>query len=161
MTLKHLDLSEKLQQKQRQSQLKSVYWLGGTSLLVLVFICFLALGLPWHWQLFFHWLLRRGDVTSIPVHLYPEIRELCQQSNKNGQVNGYHSSPEIAYGLGRFKCRRSPTAKNWEISDKYGFAEVSEAAAGTQIAELLVAVMGTDYFYEIRGTIPLENPPNN
>ncbi|EAZ89505.1 hypothetical protein [Crocosphaera chwakensis] len=56
--------------------------------------------------------------------------------------------------MGRFECRRSPRLGQWEISDQYGFAEVEEAAAGTQIAEILVALVGTDYFYEIKGTIP-------
>ena len=129
--------------------------------MMLVTFSLLALGLPWHWQLFLNWLVRGGDVTSIPVHLYPEIRELCQAKDSNGQVNGYQSSPEIAYGLGRFECRSLGNSRDWEISDKYGFAQVSEAAAGTQIAEVLVALVGTDYFYEIRGTIPEEKLSSN
>ncbi|MEL4896228.1 hypothetical protein [Crocosphaera sp. Alani8] len=71
-------------------------------------------------------------------------------------MDGYQGTAEIAYGLGKFKCRRSSRLGHWEISDKYGFAEISEAAAGTQVAEMLVALVGTDYFYEIKGIIPIQ-----
>ena len=154
MTLKRLNLSQKLQRKQRQRWLKPLYWFGGVVILAWLTLSVLRWGVPWHWQLSFHWLMRGGDVNSIPVHLHSEIRELCHQSQFNSQVNGYQGTPEIAYGLGRFQCRRSRSSDHWEISDQYGFAEVSEAAAGTQIAEILVAVVGTDYFYEIRAAIP-------
>lgn len=154
MTIKPLNLREKLQRKQRQRWLKPLYYLGGGIFVVWLTLSVLRSGVPWHWQLFFHWLIRGGDVNSIPVHLHSEIRQLCQQSQFNGQVNGYQGTPEIAYGLGRFECRRSSRLGHWEISDQYGFAEISEAAAGTQMAEILVALVGTDYFYEIKGTIP-------
>ena len=154
MTLKRLNLSQKLQRKQRQRWLKPLYWLSGGMIVVWLTLSVQRLGVPWHWQLFFHWLVRGEDINSIPVHLHSEIRELCQQSKFNGQVDGYQGTPEIAYGLGRFECRRSTRLGHWEISDQYGFAKISEAAAGTQIAEMLVALVGTDYFYEIKGTIP-------
>lgn len=156
MKPKLLNLSDQLQYKQRHRRRKSFYWLGGTFLLILVIASFLSLGLPWHWQLFLHWLFRQGHVTEIPVHLHPEIRELCRQSNPNGQVNGYQASSEIAYGLGRFDCRSSGFLESWIISDRYGFDQISESAAGTQLAEVLVAIVGTDYFYQIRGTVPLK-----
>ncbi|EAZ89042.1 hypothetical protein [Crocosphaera chwakensis] len=154
MTLKPLNLSEKLQRKQKQRWLKPLYWLGGGMIAVCLILSALQWGVPWHWQLFFHWLVRGEDINSIPVNLHSEIREFCQQSQSNGQVDGYKGSPEIAYGLGKFKCRRSSRLDQWEISDQYGFAKVEEAAAGTQMAEILVALVGTDYFYEIKGTIP-------
>ncbi len=161
MKIKQLNLSEKLQRKQRQRWHQPVYGLGGLSLLVLVIVSLLLWGLPRHGQLFFHWLVRGGDVTQIPVHLHSEIRELCSQAGPNGQVNSYQSHPEIANGLGQFECRRSLSSESWEISDQYGFAKVSEAAAGTQLAEVLVALVGTNYFYQIKGTVPLKKSSTN
>ncbi len=58
MTLKPLNLSEKLQRKQRQRWLKPLYWLGGGMIAVWLILSALQWGVPWHWQLFFHWLVR-------------------------------------------------------------------------------------------------------
>ena len=137
-----------------------MYWVGGVLGAVVLgwgIINLISLAIPWHWTLFFHWLVRGGEIKEIPTHLYPEIRELCSRAGPNGQVNGYGSKGEIAHGLGQFQCRRKENSQEWEITDRYGFSEISEAAAGTQIAEILVAVVGTDYFYKIEATIPAQN----
>jgi hypothetical protein len=71
-------------------------------------------------------------------------------------VSGYGASSEIAYGLGKFECWRSPSGKSWLIRDRYGFSRPGEAAAATPLAELLVALWGTAYSYKIESTIPVE-----
>jgi hypothetical protein len=154
------DLASHLQAKQRQPLLNLGWFTIGGVLLVTGVLALLVLGLPWHWQLFGRWLLRQGSLTEIPSHLYPELNSLCQAAPASGEIDSKYASPEIAYGLGRFKCLRSPHGPYWVIEDFYGFNSPSEAAAGSQLSELLVALMGTDYFYEIKAYIPIQKQVN-
>lgn len=150
------DLASRLQARQRQPLLNLALFAIGGVLLAGGVLALLAVGLPWHWQLFGRWLLRQGPLTEIPPHLYPELSALCQAAAPSGLVNAENASPEIAYGLGKFQCRRSPYGLYWLIEERYGFNNPSEAAAGSQLSELLVALLGTDYFYEIKASIPVK-----
>lgn len=165
------DLSEQLQRLEQRKYPKlkefgivlrglllSSRWIWGTSLVVGGIFLWLNLSqFPWHWQLFVHWLKKEGDITEIPFKLHEELRELCQHANTEGIVNGYLASTEIAYSLGNFECQYSRFDSAWIIKDTYGFERPEEAAGGTQVAELLVELWGTEYSYEIRAIIPVND----
>ncbi|PSF39123.1 hypothetical protein C7H19_03215 [Aphanothece hegewaldii CCALA 016] len=110
--------------------------------------------LPWHWQLFFRWLVRGGDVNTIPTSLAQELNNLCQTANRSHHVNGYNGSKAIAYSLGKFECKLSRDQKFWLIYDIYGFDSTKEAMKGTPIAVLMIKLAGQDYTYKIKASIP-------
>lgn len=148
------DLVHHLQKTRRQNTLKVILW---PSIVILsIGLVFYGLThLPWHWQLFIRWLIRGGDVTYIPERFSKELSTLCYTGSPNGKVDGYQGSLEIAYALGSFQCKRSSDRGYWIIEDTYTFARSEEASGGTQLAVLLVAVVGTDYSYKIEGIIPV------
>ncbi len=165
----NIDLSSRLQALESQKYPQLAEWQGKGQVafkqslkLALIIGLILIIGkglfsivsLPWHWQLFSHWLQRKGELQEIPVSLYQELNRLCLNADKNGQVDGYNASREVAYGLGHFQCLPTQDNKGWVIRDKYAFNDSAEALAGTQLAEFLINVWGSDYTYDIRATIP-------
>lgn len=169
----NIDLSSRLQalESQKYPQLmdwqaksKAIFWKSFKIICLVGLVAIIGRGVmsnisfPWHWQLFGHWLLRKGELREIPVTLHQELNQLCFNADHNGQVDGYQGSREIAYGLGRFQCLPTPDDQGWIIRDRYAFDNTDEALAGTLLAESLILLWGKDYAYDIRITIPKIRP---
>jgi hypothetical protein len=143
-----------------QTGAKKMLWttgkwiLGVGTLTAIGTALYLYFGVSWHTRLFSHWLLRQGDIQEVPITLHQELDQLCRAADATGQVNGYEGSTEIAYGLGHFQCLASEDGYFWTIRDTYGFDDSTEALAGTQLAEFLINLVGSDYTYEIEARIP-------
>ncbi|MGK7933362.1 MAG: hypothetical protein AB4041_18280 [Microcystaceae cyanobacterium] len=167
-----VDLSSRLQSLEGQAYPKLQAWqIGGQKLLGMTakwllglgimgcvgMIIYSTVGVPWHIKLFGSWLLKKKEISYIPAHLHEELDQLCKTADRNGQVDGYQGSDEIAYGLGRFQCLNSEDKQSWIVKDTYGFDDVNEALAGSQLAEFLVVLWGKDYTYEIKAIIPKKN----
>lgn len=148
------DISSVLQKKQKQKIFKPLQWILWLSLLIGLIYGSFQFALPWHWQLFFRWLVRGGEVKTIPTSLHQELNNLCKTANRSNHVNGYQGSPAISYSLGKFECRISRDQEYWIIHDIYGFDSTKEAMKGSIFAVLLIKVAGQDYTYEINALIP-------
>lgn len=150
----NLDLSSILKKKHKQRVSFVWQWTIILGLFVGLIYAGFQMTLPWHWQLFFHWLRRGGNIYAIPTHLESEINILCQTADRSYHVNGYQGSSEIAYSLGKFECRPSSDQKYWLIRDVYGFNSTTEAMKGSPIAVLLIKLVGQNYTYQINASFP-------
>lgn len=149
-----LNLSSILLKKQKQTVFKPFKWTIVLGLFVGLIYAYFQFALPWHWQLFLRWLVRGGDVNTVPTSLYQELNNLCQTANRSNHVNGYNGSLEIAYSLGKFECRLSSDQQYWLIYEVYGFDSTREAMKGTPIAFLLIKLAGQNYTYQINAIVP-------
>lgn len=149
-----LDISSILQKKQKQKIVKPLQWTLILGLLAILIYAGFQFALPWHWQLFFRWLTRGGEVKTIPKSLHQELNNLCKTASRSNYVNSYQGSLEISYSLGKFECRTSRDQEHWIIYDTYGFDSTREAMKGSIIAVLLIKVAGQDYTYQINASIP-------
>jgi hypothetical protein len=147
------DISSILQKKQKQKNVKPLQGTIIIGLLIGLIYAGFSFALPWHWQLFLRWLVRGGEVKTIPTSLHQELNNLCKTANRSNYVNGYNGSKAIAYSLGKFECRLSRDQAHWVIHDLYGFDSTREAMKGSLIAVLLIKVVGQDYTYQINASI--------
>lgn len=149
-----INLSSILQKKQKQQVFKPLKWTIILGLFAGLIYTGFQFAVPWHWQLFLRWLVRGGDVNTVPTSLSQELNNLCQTANRSNHVNGYNGSIEIAYSLGKFECRLSRDQQYWLIHDVYGFDSTREAMKGTPIAFLLIKLAGQSYTYQINAIVP-------
>lgn len=150
-----VDIASILQKRKKQRLSKFLLqWTLFVGLLASLIYGGFQFALPWHWQLFFRWLVRGGDVRTIPSSVQRELSILCYTAARNGHVDGYQASPQISYSLGMFQCLPSKYEDSWIIHDIYGFDSTREAMKGTPIAAILIKLVGQDYTFQIDAAIP-------
>jgi hypothetical protein len=154
MNKRAIDISSYLEKKQKKQLVKHNIYLSLGVILLGIVLVISSMSMPWHWQLFLHWIGRKGNVYEISAHLHPSLNELCYRASAGGIVNGYQGSREIAYSLGKFQCLPADSGDRWLIRDTYRFDNLREAMAGFPLAAVVVYFWGQDYAYNIESSIP-------
>lgn len=164
MKRKKLDITKRLRAVERGKFLKLLLYPSVLAVVVGSLFVVPTL-LPWSFQLFFRWVLRGGDLDTIPEKFHAELSAMCNNlADENGVIKGieYSKNIEIAESLGTFQCKRVNGGQEWLIRDHKSFTSSEEAIVGTGIAEFLVMILGTDYSYNIEARIPnLQRKPSS